>query len=97
MDPLSGHYRDSDKLTTTLLIAYYRSQYIKISKKSIHTYRKRKAALTGLETAIILISFVIVAAAFSFAVLNLGLFTTQKSGEVVQAGIDDRDGRIGNR
>jgi flagellin FlaB len=69
----------------------------KYQKKGIHTYRKRKAALTGLETAIILISFVIVAAAFSFAVLNLGLFTTQKSGEVVQAGIDDRDGQIGNR
>lgn len=41
-----------------------------------------KKGLTGLETAIILISFVIVAAAFSFAVSNLGLFTTQKSGEV---------------
>ncbi|MEM1533554.1 MAG: hypothetical protein QW059_01365 [Nitrososphaerota archaeon] len=63
--------------------------------KIIHkTNTRRKAALTGLETAIILISFVIVAAAFSFAVLNLGLFTTQKSGEVVQAGIDEATSAI---
>ncbi|MCS6769418.1 MAG: hypothetical protein NZ570_03170, partial [Candidatus Caldarchaeum sp.] len=45
--------------------------------------------LTGLETAIILIAFVIVASAFSFAVLNLGLFTTQKTGEVMQAGLEE--------
>ncbi|MEM3133415.1 MAG: hypothetical protein QXR32_04545 [Candidatus Caldarchaeum sp.] len=45
--------------------------------------------MTGLETAIILIAFVIVASAFSFAVLNLGLFTTQKTGEVMQAGLEE--------
>ncbi len=53
-----------------------------------------KKGLTGLETAIILISFVIVAAAFSFAVLNLGLFTTQKSGEVLQAGLEEATSAI---
>ncbi|MEM3052002.1 MAG: archaellin/type IV pilin N-terminal domain-containing protein, partial [Candidatus Caldarchaeum sp.] len=51
--------------------------------------RKTKKGLTGLETAIILIAFVIVASAFSFAVLNLGLFTTQKTGEVMQAGLEE--------
>ena len=45
--------------------------------------------LTGLETAIILIAFVIVAAAFAFAVLNLGFSSTQKSGEVLKAGLEE--------
>jgi flagellin FlaB len=51
--------------------------------------RRRRKALTGLETAIILIAFVIVASAFAFAVLNLGFFTTQKSSEVMQAGLQE--------
>lgn len=50
---------------------------------------RRKGALTGLETAIILIAFVVVAAAFAFAVLNMGFFTTQKSSEVMQAGLEE--------
>ena len=45
--------------------------------------------LTGLETAITLIAFVIVAAAFAFAVLNLGFASTQKSGEVLKAGLEE--------
>ncbi|MEN3047607.1 MAG: archaellin/type IV pilin N-terminal domain-containing protein [Candidatus Caldarchaeales archaeon] len=49
----------------------------------------RRRGLTGLETAIILIAFVVVAAAFAFAVLNMGFFTTQKSGEVMQAGLEE--------
>lgn len=48
-----------------------------------------RRGLTGLETAIILIAFVIVAAAFAFAVLNLGFASTQKSGEVLKAGLEE--------
>jgi flagellin FlaB len=51
--------------------------------------RRRRKALTGLETAIVLIAFVVVAAAFAFAVLNMGFFTTQKSSEVMQAGLEE--------
>ncbi|MEM4353827.1 MAG: hypothetical protein QW470_03660 [Candidatus Caldarchaeum sp.] len=60
-----------------------------MNKNNGKSRRKSSAALTGLETAIILIAFVIVASAFSFAVLNLGLFTTQKTGEVMQAGLEE--------
>ncbi|MEM4968284.1 MAG: archaellin/type IV pilin N-terminal domain-containing protein [Nitrososphaerota archaeon] len=48
-----------------------------------------RCGLTGLETAIILIAFVIVATAFAFAVLNLGFASTQKSGEVLKAGLEE--------
>jgi len=44
-------------------------------------------AFTGLEAAIILIAFVTVAAVFSYVVLGLGFSTTQKSREVIQAGM----------
>ncbi|MEM0349210.1 MAG: archaellin/type IV pilin N-terminal domain-containing protein [Candidatus Caldarchaeum sp.] len=58
-------------------------------KNQTKRMKKQNKGLTGLETAIILIAFVIVASAFSFAVLNLGLFTTQKTGEVMQAGLEE--------
>ena len=38
---------------------------------------------TGLEAAIVLIAFVVVAAVFSYVVLGAGFFTTQKAGDGV--------------
>ncbi len=58
------------------------------------TQVRRRRGLTGLETAIILIAFVIVAAAFAFAVLNLGFASTQKSGEVLKAGLEEATSSI---
>ena len=49
-------------------------------------FRNRKA-ISGLETAIVLIAFVIVASAFSYAVLNIGFLATQKSQQVVLGGL----------
>lgn len=45
--------------------------------------------MTGLETAIILVAFVITAAAFSFIVLNMGFLTAQKSQTVISAGMQE--------
>lgn len=47
----------------------------------------RRKGITGLETAIILIAFVIVAAVFAFSVLNMGLLATQKAGSAVESGM----------
>ena len=41
-----------------------------------------------------MIAFVIVAAAFAFAVLNLGFASTQKSGEVLRAGMEEATSSI---
>jgi flagellin FlaB len=46
-----------------------------------------EAGITGLETAIILIAFVVVAAVFSFVVLSTGLFSSERSKESVYAGM----------
>ncbi|WP_321508104.1 archaellin/type IV pilin N-terminal domain-containing protein [uncultured Methanoregula sp.] len=48
---------------------------------------KNENAFTGLEAAIVLIAFVVVAAVFSYVVLGAGFFTTQKSQEVVHTGV----------
>ena len=42
---------------------------------------------TGLEAAIVLIAFVVVAAVFSYVVLGAGFFTTQKAQETVYQGV----------
>ena len=43
--------------------------------------------ITGLETAIVLIAFVVVAAVFAFVVLSTGLFSSERSKETVYAGL----------
>jgi len=44
-------------------------------------------AFTGLEAAIVLIAFVVVAAVFSYVVLGAGFYTTQKSEEVIYTSV----------
>jgi flagellin FlaB len=56
---------------------------IRILKK----LRRDQEGITGLETAIILIAFVIVASVFAYVVLSAGLFSSQKAKEAINAGI----------
>ncbi|WAI01047.1 archaellin/type IV pilin N-terminal domain-containing protein [Methanogenium organophilum] len=48
----------------------------------------KEEGFTGLEAAIVLIAFVVVAAAFSYVVLGAGFYTTQKSQEVVYTSVE---------
>ena len=48
---------------------------------------KKDYAFSGLEAAIVLIAFVVVAAVFSYVMLGAGFFATQKSQEVTYSGI----------
>jgi archaeal flagellin FlaB len=45
-------------------------------------------AFTGLEAAIVLIAFVVVAAVFAYVVLGAGFFTTQKAQETVYKSVE---------
>jgi archaeal flagellin FlaB len=56
-------------------------------KKLINRIYRQQKGITGLETAIILIAFVVVAAVFAYTVLSAGLFSTQKSQEAVYSGL----------
>ena len=57
-------------------------------------FHKGQKGITGLETAIILIAFVVVAAVFAYTVLSAGLFATQKSQEAVYAGLKESQGSL---
>ncbi len=48
---------------------------------------REERGITGLETAIVLIAFVVVAAVFSFVVLSTGLFSAERGKETVYAGL----------
>ncbi|MCI0881096.1 MAG: hypothetical protein J4O05_03210 [Chloroflexi bacterium] len=50
-------------------------------------YQQR--GITGLETAIILIAFVVVASIFAFTVLSTGVFASERSKETVYAGLEE--------
>ena len=45
--------------------------------------------ITGLETAIILIAFVVVATVFAFTVLSTGVFSAERSKETIYAGLQE--------
>jgi flagellin FlaB len=48
-----------------------------------------RRGIVGIESAIVLIAFVIVAAALAFVVLNMGFFTSQQSKLVMQRGLGE--------
>jgi flagellin FlaB len=55
---------------------------------------KGERGITGLETAIILIAFVVVAAVFAYTVLSAGIFATQKSQETIYSGLEEASGTM---
>lgn len=59
---------------------------IRISKQ---TRRNKKRGIVGVESAIVLIAFVIVAAALAFVVLNMGFSSTQKAKETIGAAMSE--------
>ncbi len=53
--------------------------------------------ITGLETAIVLIAFVVVASVFAFAVLNTGLLSSEKSKEAALGGLEETSATLSIR
>ena len=53
--------------------------------------------ITGLETSIILIAFVVVASVFAFTVLSAGLFSSERGKETIRAGLNEVRGSVGLR
>jgi flagellin FlaB len=58
-------------------------------RRPLRRLLKQKRGMVGIEAAIVLIAFVIVAAAFSFMVVNMGLFSTQRGRETIQQGVSE--------
>jgi len=52
------------------------------------TAGRRDEGFTGLEAALVLVAFVVVAAVFSFTVLGSGFFATQKAQKTIYTGVE---------
>ena len=59
-----------------------------------NTQAGAQRGITGLETAIILIAFVVVASVFSFTVLSTGIFASKRSKETVFSGLEEAKSSI---
>jgi flagellin FlaB len=64
------------------------------SKALLRRLHSDEKGITGLETAIILIAFVIVASVFAFVVLSTGLFSAERGKETVFAGLEKARGNL---
>lgn len=56
-------------------------------KKAFRMLLRDEKGITALETAIILIAFVVVASVFAFTMLSAGMFSTERSKDSVYAGL----------
>jgi len=61
----------------------------RLINKVIKKIQHKEEGITGLETAIILIAFVIVASVFSYVVISAGLYSAQKVKEVYYTGLEE--------
>jgi flagellin FlaB len=55
----------------------------------VRKLQRDERGITGLETAIILIAFVVVASVFAYTVLSAGIFSSQKGQEAVYSGLEE--------
>jgi flagellin FlaB len=60
-----------------------------VRRRLFRKLHRDQLGITGLETAIILIAFIIVASVFAYVTLSAGLFSTQKAKEVIHAGLEE--------
>ena len=58
-------------------------------KTNLGRLRRDKRGITGLETAIILIAFVVVASVFAYTVLSAGIFSSERGKEAIHAGLQE--------
>lgn len=57
-------------------------------------FHKEQRGITGLETAIILIAFVVVASVFAYTVLSAGIFSSERGKEAIHSGLQQARGTM---
>ena len=70
------------------------SKQVRRPTETIPWRRPDQRGITGLETAIVLIAFVVVSSVFAFAALSTGLFSSDKSKETIRAGLSEARGTL---
>ncbi len=74
--------------------AYLDMHYIYPMAIRLSKTRKQRRGILGIESAIVMIAFVVVAAALAFVVLNAGFGTTQKSKTTISEGLKSATGAV---
>ncbi len=69
-------------------------QQMKKLMRLVKRVAHEEKGITGLETAIILIAFVVVATVFAFVVLSTGLFSSERGKEAVYSGLQKTEGSL---
>lgn len=67
---------------------------MEVRKTPDNRHRRTRRGVVGIESAIVLIAFVIVAAALSFVVLNMGFSTTQKAKSTITSGLGEASSAV---
>jgi len=57
--------------------------------KPSRSIRKNKRGIVGIEAAIVLIAFVVIAAAFAYVVINMGFYSAQQAKSTIDKGLDE--------
>ena len=65
-----------------------------MSNKLHNWIGRDQRGITGVETAIVLIAFVVVASVFAYTVLSAGVFSSEKSKEAIYAGLEQARGTM---
>ena len=63
-------------------------------KGGLRPFIPDQRGITGLETAIVLIAFVVVSSVFAFAALSTGLFSSDVAKQTIQAGLAETRGTL---
>ena len=63
-------------------------------KRGLRPFMPDQRGITGLETAIVLIAFVVVSSVFAFAALSTGLFSSDVAKQTIQAGLAETRGTL---
>lgn len=64
-----------------------------ITKTAARIHRGERG-ITGLETAIVLIAFVVVSSVFAFSALSTGLFSSDQAKETINSGLKEAQGTL---
>jgi len=60
-----------------------------MNKQKIQRFLRQKRGIVGIEAAIVLIAFVVIAAALAYVVINMGFYSSQKAKSTIDKGIEE--------
>jgi len=60
-----------------------------MNRQKLQRFLRQKRGIVGIEAAIVLIAFVVIAAALAYVVINMGFYSSQKAKSTIDKGIEE--------